>query len=767
MYVYRAPSVLKVFHELAIAVKDAYAAVSAAAAVSGDNDISQVEPSMRAFLANIDFLLALVNEVAVDKITRGALKEDVAFKSVRDVIKKGGKLLESIFLVRREQRHTLYIRIIDENDKQDLKKIESWSMKVDNAVNKAADNTKDKKSEPTSRSRSRSRGRSLIPTAGMIKSRRATPTPSHRSHHTTDSSTAAEDGANVDDVASTPSGVNPLHEKDSQNNSVLKLLEPVTITGNAAKSELSNMIQQLQNEKFANVDTSEALADSSNTFPKWVPIAQLPDNIPRLPLHYVHRHRLMQQVVNSLLDRSSSGPRDCDVENPFPCFVTSITSRHFDKVGNGKSTIAISAIQTVDVRQRFSDGIVWIDFQNRSLDETDVRALYSELYRQLMNNWKLSKSFNNIMNGPIRDVQGDNEIKFDHRLSHSSDDSASAEEEFLSRANLESGSLVGLRQNLGNYIVSKRILLCLDNVQKEEDASWFMFHDEIKVDGRAETINVDDIYPFRILLTSRTARLTTNSVDIQVRILTEVEAIRLLVSSAGRKPYGIKNPSFFEEAKEVVRGCGNSPLAISLQGSYLKQTMHWTRQSSSWKTLLEISRDSYNEASNIRSFSNSLSRMIASFFQSIKDDEMRSAVFHCFLGLSTITCAYPGPTPRSSINCIPENVLLKYFSAISQHLSIHFEATNVLKQLLQLNLLVVVDTADYDISNFLFDDQEQFYLMKYQVRIRYLFVRYHCVFLKKTCFLGCYSWSRYAHRGCHQEGGISNANGPSSNWKTD
>lgn len=38
--------------------------------------------------------------------------------------------------------------------------------------------------------------------------------------------------------------------------------------------------------------------------------------MPKLPPEYIHRHRLMKQVVNSLLENAVAGPIDTDVEVP-------------------------------------------------------------------------------------------------------------------------------------------------------------------------------------------------------------------------------------------------------------------------------------------------------------------------------------------------------------------------------------------------------------------------------------------------------------------
>jgi hypothetical protein len=165
-------------------------------------------------------LLALVDEVAVDTATRGALKDDTTFKGLRDVIKKCNKVLEDM-LVRRERRYTLFFRLPQPTDNKDIERIKSWNDKVEKAVGavtesqaEAAGETSDSSmgdsesdassinpsdtSTSSSKSSIFSRGRQLVPVAGRVRARRATPTPTlrKRKNASTDGKEpgAAEDG---------------------------------------------------------------------------------------------------------------------------------------------------------------------------------------------------------------------------------------------------------------------------------------------------------------------------------------------------------------------------------------------------------------------------------------------------------------------------------------------------------------------------------------------------------------------------------------------
>ena len=134
----KAPSALKLFHELATGVKDAYDAVGAMPTrpeVGEDGTVkaSDNEIVLWEFMGNLDFLLALVDEVAVDTATRGALKDDTTFKCLRDVIKKGNKVLENM-LVRRERKYTLFFRLTTTQNQKQITKMKVWNQKVEKAL---------------------------------------------------------------------------------------------------------------------------------------------------------------------------------------------------------------------------------------------------------------------------------------------------------------------------------------------------------------------------------------------------------------------------------------------------------------------------------------------------------------------------------------------------------------------------------------------------------------------------------------------------------
>lgn len=298
-------------------------------------------------------LLSLVDEVAVDTATRGALKDDTTFKGLRDVIKKCNKVLENM-LVKRERRYTLFFRLTQWSETKEVAKLKAWNIKVEKAVGQVADaptgNVDDSDAESdtgsvtsefssqsqgsrSGRSSLFARGRQMLPAAGKVRGRRATPTPALRNragnNQASSSIEAAEDGfaAAMPVTATNLAGLQRSMSYDSSNGvnnggtvpllstappnqlqlAPLKTIEP--------KDELIDVIRGLRAEqKQKREGTAES--DLVSLKPNWQPKAEVPSSVPKLPTEYIHRHRLMKQVVSCLIDLPESGPVDTDYNTP-------------------------------------------------------------------------------------------------------------------------------------------------------------------------------------------------------------------------------------------------------------------------------------------------------------------------------------------------------------------------------------------------------------------------------------------------------------------
>jgi len=751
----KAPTNLKLFHELAVGLKDAYAAVGQTPTKpvmineeTGETMMDEREYQGRTvlweFIGNIDFLLALVDEVAVDTATRGALKDDTTFKGLRDVIKKCNKVLEDM-LVRRERRYTLFFRLPDPNDKKDIDRIKSWNEKVEKAVGtvtdsqKANDNAAEtgnasvaaesesdessitSASTTSSRSSLFARGRQLVPVAGRVRARRATPTPKLRSRvaqeNEGESDNAADDGFSAASPV-TQGNLAALQKSLEKNNSSAQSVFSGGLTMAAEsdrpstqqliaqsaeavqpKDELVDVIRGLRLEKMRNRESSQQDNDLTALKPDWRPKAEIPSSVPKLPTEYIHRHRLMKQVVSCLLEQAGAGPRDTDDESTESAMITSITSRHGDKAGNGKTILAVAAIQTVEVRERFSDGIAWLQLGRGPLSERDIRRLYEELYQQLIakgsdadfDMWddaevdKMdeipSQGSNDDLNGSNGNVQP-KELNRRQRLFSQAE----------SRRRFQGGDLDGIKEEFGRLLARKRVLICLDDVWRVDDAKWFLFDDSMSGTGsksKKKRKSNPEERPGRVLMTTRTPALLGPGLvqEIFVRILSEHEAVKLLLSTAGRRPYGGKNSAVFNQAKLIVKGCGNSPLAVRLAGSMLRHSSrNWNINSPLWSSLIHQCRLNLEEASQLRSFVNAVNRVVDLSFFTVSDVRTRIALRRCFVAFAM---AFRDNDWMLSGRGIPQSVTLRVFKTIitSDESFKDISPNTVLTLLQKLNLI--------------------------------------------------------------------------------
>ncbi|KAL7468353.1 hypothetical protein ACHAXS_010664 [Conticribra weissflogii] len=717
-------------------------------------------------------LLALVDEVAIDTATRGALKEDTTFRGLRDVIKKCNKVLESM-LVRRERKYTLMFRIVGPNDKAMLKKIAHWNARVEKALGGVTQddggdgNTTDGSSKSSMRrkmsdadasdvesvssmssaSSARSsvssmlrRGRDLLPSAGKVRARRATPTPrlrlrSNKNAGLDDSSvgsgtfSAAEDGYSSDTVPMTtenlarlqlsldvlegnmtdmPPGVPPnidqLQDEKKRGNFSLTGMIGGQVKPMKPKDELLDVIRGLRTEQMRAREAVGAAENSINVLDEiksnFTPKAEIPAAVPKLPIEYIHRHRLMKQVVNCLLDRA--GPRDTDDDSPFANTITCITSRHSDKAGNGKTTLAVAAIQTVEVREFFSDGIAWIHLGRTPLGEREIRRLYEQLYDQLLggedddeaedDDGKDDDSASNSSGVS----NGNKDADDDHRDPPGRGESgvSNSGSEFKlakSRRSFQIGELEGMKEDLARLLLARRVLICLDDVCRMEDAKWFLFGTRSDGDN-----NFEDT-PHRVLITTRIPGLVGPNIthEVFVRICSEHEAVKLLLTAAGRRPNGLPKVSpVFAQARIIVKGCGNSPLALRIAGGMLRsRNRNWTLSSPAWKLLVEQCRTSLEEASKIRSFANSVQRLIDLSFATVNDVKFRSCLRRCFIAFAMV---FHDTDSLKVGKGISRAVVIRLFAMISslEDVSLNEQATKEDVAEEMENAAVILDTLE-------------------------------------------------------------------------
>lgn len=663
----------------------------------------------------------------MDTATRGALKDDTTFKGLRDVIKKCNKVLEDM-LVRRERRYTLFFRLVMPGDVKDIERIKTWNDRVEKAVGAVTSGETDTESfsdgtdmdsdassiasgsTAASKGSLLARGRQLLPVAGRVRARRATPTPKLRSRDSNKENSndpnAAEDGfaASIPVTSGNLASLQQSFQKNARQGAIpqgLTMSDSGSLSKQqlaahqqvAPKDELVDVIRGLRMEKMKNREGTQE-SDLQALKPDWRPKADVPLAVPKLPVEYIHRHRLMKQVVSCMLDQTVASPEE--ENNDVVPIITSITSRHGDKAGNGKTILAVASIQTVEVRERFSDGIAWLTLGRGPLIEKDIRRLYEELYRQLFVkdgdlevdddlDQKLS-DFPGVSEGNGGKNRKEGKDEGDrHRILASS----------TQRRRFQSGELDGIKEEIARMVATKKILICLDDVWRVEDAKWFIFDNQI-LNGsktpkpKVKRMNAAEEYPGRILMTTRTPSLMGTGGLVQeifVRILSEHEAVKLLLSTAGRRPYGGKNSAVFNQAKLIVKGCGNSPLAVRLAGSTLRQSSRsWNISSPAWTSLIRQARLNLEEASQLRSFINAVNRVVDLSFFTVADVRSRIILRRCFVAYAM---AFRENDWMLSGRGIPQSVVLRVFQTIisADEGNKYISASSILDMLEKLNLL--------------------------------------------------------------------------------
>lgn len=619
----------------------------------------------------------------MDTVTRGALKDDSTFKGLRDVIKKGNRVLEGM-LVRRERKYTLFFRLVQPHDGDQIERMKNWNQKVERAVGAvtnsgrgnfdsdtdSSDNNSDagslssntSQASVSSRAGVFSRGRQLLPTAGRVRARRATPTPRMRKHRKPVTESESSSGNAAEDGFSTVTAENPLAKRNNKQGGEMLPNGLSAFQGMGGsqlhpsqevkpKDELVDVIRGLRVEKIANRE-SKVDDDLAALKPNWRPKADVPDSVPKLPTEYVHRHRLMKQVVSCLLDEN---PRPPDASPNLTTLITCVTSRHGDKAGNGKSTLSIAVIQTVEVRERFSDGIAWLKLGRGPLTERDIRRLYEDLYRQLIVkkadiDESITDEGDREFHDSLTDLGEENpETKIDRMV-----DRADSVRRF------EGGDLEGIKEDLARMLVSRKILVCLDDVWRFEDAKWFIF----ETPASFGTSPPREHSSYKLLISTRTPSLLGSGVvqEVFVRILSEHEAVKLLLSTAGRRPYGGRNSTVFNQSRLIVKGCGNSPLGIMLIGSMLRENnRNWNLKSPLWMGIYNQCSLNLEEAAQLRSFKNAFTRIVDTSFFAIENSEVRIVMRRCFV---LFAMAFRANDWMLSGKGIPHSVIYKFFSAI-------------------------------------------------------------------------------------------------------
>ena len=140
----------------------------------------------------------------------------------------------------------------------------------------------------------------------------------------------------------------------------------------------------------------------------------------------------------------------------------------------------------------------------------------------------------------------------------------------------------------------------------------------------------------------------------------------------------------------IVKGCGNSPLAIRLVGSMLRLgNRNWNLKSPIWMSLINQCTLNLEEASILRSFVNAFTRIVDLSFFTVNDIRLRIALRRCFVWFAM---AFRDNDWMLAGKGVPQSVVLSVFETVvnleeSESNGNWIEPETILSMLEKMNLL--------------------------------------------------------------------------------
>ena len=211
--------------------------------------------------------------------------------------------------------------------------------------------------------------------------------------------------------------------------------------------------------------------------------------------------------------------------------------------GVGKSTMAAIVVTHTDVRRFFKDGIAWLHLGREELDY----QRYTQYLRELLSQLAFHKS------GPVLFPE----------LMHTPGEPS------WTRKRREKGFMLYARDIVTDLISQRNVLIVLDDVYFESGVEWFNFVShgvQVPEPSRLSKSRRERFSP-RVLVTTNIRHLLPTADRVEIDLLDEADAIKLLVTESGQPSNHVIASS--KEAQQVVRECANHPLAIKSVGRWL------------------------------------------------------------------------------------------------------------------------------------------------------------------------------------------------------
>ena len=209
--------------------------------------------------------------------------------------------------------------------------------------------------------------------------------------------------------------------------------------------------------------------------------------------------------------------------------------------GIGKTTMAAMVASHPDVRRFFKDGIAWVNVGPKELSY----ARYTQCLREL-----------------VAQLEFYDGIPLFAELLHTPG------EPWSRRKRREVGFMIYARATVTELLQNRNVLIVLDDVYFDSDLEWFTFAPAMPLSmvrtGPSKSSR-DGIST--LLVTTRTRDLLPDADTVEIDLLEDADAIRLLVNESGlSSDYAIAES---REALSVVRECANHPLAVKTVGRWL------------------------------------------------------------------------------------------------------------------------------------------------------------------------------------------------------
>ena len=207
--------------------------------------------------------------------------------------------------------------------------------------------------------------------------------------------------------------------------------------------------------------------------------------------------------------------------------------------GVGKTTVAAVVAQHADVRRFFKDGIVWIHMGKEELDY----QRYIQCLRDMLSQLTFFDS-----------------VPLFAELVHTPGEASSK------RRRREEGFMIFARDMIAELLYMRNVLIVLDDVYFYQDLQWFQFVPQVP-HMRRRSRNKGETHSLSLIVTTKIRDLLPSEDTLEVDLLEESDAIKLLVSEAGQSSNHVLASS--QEALRVVRELANHPLAVKSVGRWL------------------------------------------------------------------------------------------------------------------------------------------------------------------------------------------------------